>query len=98
MKVLPRPSSRSTASSRRGGKTHFSGTEQIPPAKRKWFIALSVAATVVASAILFLDLASPRGVSVATLYVIPIILVQRATSALLTCLTAILCGILTSIG
>lgn len=71
--------------------------------KRRWtsgFLRLDVliVSLFVAVAVFVLDIATPRGVSVAALYVIPVIISQRAASTLYTVIVAIVCAVLTSIG
>jgi hypothetical protein len=61
-------------------------------------IPLLVTALGLAMLILGADLWSPRGITVSTLYVVPVILMQRATSNFLTCITAGFCAILATLG
>lgn len=60
--------------------------------------ATLLACLCLAVAIFLLDLFTPRGISVAALYVIPIILVQRARSMMFTMITAVVCAGLASLG
>ena len=51
-----------------------------------------------AGSVFVLDLVTPRGVSVAALYVIPVIISQRAVSIFYTVVIAVLCAVFASIG
>lgn len=60
--------------------------------------ALFVGCAAAIAVILAVDCLVPRGVSISALYVIPIILIQRAKSTALTVLTACCSGVFASIG
>lgn len=60
--------------------------------------ALFIGCAAAIAVILVVDCLVPRGVSVSALYVIPIILIQRAKSTALTVLTACCSGVFASIG
>ncbi len=57
-----------------------------------------ILALVLSSLVLAVDLITPRGISVAALYVIPVILVQGAGSISYTVITAAVCACMASIG
>lgn len=61
-------------------------------------LALFLGCALGIAVILFVDCLVPRGVSISALYVIPIILIQRAKSTALTVLTACCSGVFASIG
>ncbi|MFN2476676.1 MAG: hypothetical protein ABR526_10105 [Chthoniobacterales bacterium] len=70
----------------------------IPSRRRFPRIDVFLISLVIAGAVLVLDIVTPRGVSVAALYVIPVILVQRAASTLYTVAIAMICAVLATIG
>ncbi len=67
----------------------------LPSRRRLWVICTSVA---LAGGILAIDCLVPRGVSISPLYVIPIVLVQRAESIAWTVAGGICCAILATAG
>ena len=66
--------------------------------KRFGRIDVLMVSLLVAALVFVLDLVTPRGVSVAALYVIPVIISQRAASILYTATIAVLCAVFASIG
>ncbi len=61
-------------------------------------IDVLIVSLLVAGAVFVLDLVTPRGVSVAALYVIPVIMSQRAASILYTVVIAVICAAFATIG
>lgn len=76
-----------------------SGEEPAPSwTKRFGRLDVLLVSLLVAAAVFVLDLVTPRGISVAALYVVPVIISQRAASILYTVVVAVLCAVFASIG